>query len=53
VRVIYYFFDEESPLYALLLYGKNEQVDLTSQQKREITAMASSIKGGAKARRKQ
>ena len=22
VRVIYYFYDEESPLYALLLYGK-------------------------------
>jgi hypothetical protein len=23
VRAIYYFFDEENPLYALLLYGKN------------------------------
>jgi hypothetical protein len=29
VRVIYYFFDEDIPLYAILLYGKNEQVNLT------------------------
>ncbi len=34
VRVIYYFFDEQNPIYALLLYGKNEQVNLTPLQGR-------------------
>jgi len=53
VRVIYYFFDEENPLYALLLYGKNEQVDLTPQQKREMTTLAATIKAAARARRKK
>jgi mRNA-degrading endonuclease RelE of RelBE toxin-antitoxin system len=28
VRVIYYFFDEQNRLYALLLCGKNEQVEV-------------------------
>jgi len=27
-RVIYYYFDKDNPLYALLIYGKNEQVNL-------------------------
>jgi hypothetical protein len=52
VRVIYYFYDEENPLYAILLYGKNEQVNLTPDQKWEVAAFASTIKTAAKARRK-
>jgi hypothetical protein len=51
VRVIYYFFDEENPLYAIFLYGKNEQVNLTSAQKREVAAFAANLKAAAKARR--
>jgi hypothetical protein len=51
VRVIYYFYDEDNPLYALFLSGKNEQVNLTPEQKREITALAAAIKSSAKARR--
>jgi hypothetical protein len=51
VRVIYYFFDEENPLYAIFLYGKNEQVDLTSQQKKDVAAFAATIKTAAKVRR--
>ena len=51
VRVIYYFFDLRNPLYALLLYGKNEQVDLTGEQKRELTKLAEEIKGAARKRR--
>jgi hypothetical protein len=51
VRVIYYFFDEEHPLYAILLYGKNEQVNLTPDQMREFAAFASTIKAAAKARK--
>lgn len=52
VRVIYYFFDRQNPLYALLIYGKNEQVNLTAAQKREIAGLANLIKGEAKARRR-
>jgi DNA-binding transcriptional regulator YiaG len=32
LRVIYYLYDEENPLYAILLYGKNEQVNLTAHK---------------------
>ena len=28
-RVIYYWYSEDAPLYALLAYGKNEKTDLT------------------------
>src|SRR5665213_2902882 len=51
VRAIYYFFDKENPLYALLLYGKNEQVNLSPDQKRDISTFAASIKASAKSRR--
>jgi len=51
-RVIYYYFDKDNPLYALIIYGKNEQVNLTQEQKREIRSLAESIKTGARARRK-
>ena len=51
VRAIYYFFDDENPLYALLLYGKNEQSDLTREQKKEAAAFVARIKTAAKARR--
>jgi mRNA-degrading endonuclease RelE of RelBE toxin-antitoxin system len=52
VRVVYYFFDEENPLYAILIYGKNEQADLTPEQKKEVTGLAATIKAAAKSRRK-
>ncbi len=51
MRVIYYFFDKENPLYAIFLYGKNEQADLTSKQKREVKAFAATLKAAAKVRR--
>ena len=48
VRVIYYFFDEENPLYAIFLYGKNEQANLTPQQKREVAEFAATLESGSK-----
>lgn len=47
VRAIYYFYDENTPLYAIFLYGKNEQTDLNSTQKKEVTAFAAIIKAAA------
>ena len=51
VRVIYYFFDEENPLYAIFLYGKNEQANLTPAQKQVVAALAATLKATAKVRR--
>lgn len=51
VRVIYYFYDELNPLYAMLLYGKNEQASLSPDQKKYVTDMAAFVKSSAKARR--
>ncbi len=52
VRVIYYFYDNENPIYAIFLYGKNEQANLTPTQKKKVTAFAATIKAAAKARRR-
>jgi hypothetical protein len=45
--VIYYFYDEEMPIYALLVYGKNERADLTAGQ-RSVAAFAAAIKATRK-----
>jgi mRNA-degrading endonuclease RelE of RelBE toxin-antitoxin system len=44
VRVIYYFYDENLPIYALIIYGKNERADLTAEQRKSVAAFASAIK---------
>lgn len=31
VRVIYYFYDRNTAIYALLVYGKNERADMTAE----------------------
>ena len=50
VRVIYYFYDEEMRIYALLVYGKNERADLTVRQRRSVAAFAAAIKATRKRR---
>ena len=50
VRVIYYFYDEGMPLYALLIYGKNESADMTAEQRRSVAAFAAAIKATRKQR---
>lgn len=48
VRVIYYFCDVDVPLYALLIYGKNERSDLTAEQRKAAVAFAAAIKAQRK-----
>jgi mRNA-degrading endonuclease RelE of RelBE toxin-antitoxin system len=48
-RVIYYFFNEEFPIYMLSIYPKNQQVDLTPEQKKRLTKLAGELKAAAKA----
>jgi mRNA-degrading endonuclease RelE of RelBE toxin-antitoxin system len=43
-RVIYYYFDETMPLYALLVYPKNTKIDLTAQDKRAVFAFVTALK---------
>jgi hypothetical protein len=51
VRVIYYYFNHGMPLYAVFIYGKGEQANLTPDQKRIVAGFAAGIKEVAKARR--
>lgn len=48
VRVIYYFYDHDIPIYALLIYGKNERADLSGEQRKAVTAFAAAIKATRK-----
>ena len=43
-RVIYYVVDDDTPLYALLIYGKDERDNLTAEQKKAVQAFAAAIK---------
>jgi hypothetical protein len=38
------------PIYALLIYAKNERADLAPDERRVVAAFASSIKAGRKRR---
>jgi hypothetical protein len=44
VRVIYYYYDQDMPIYALLIYAKNERVDITPEQRRSVASFAATIK---------
>ena len=47
-RIVYYYLDEQIPLYALLAYAKSDQGDLTPDERRTVAALASAIKTAAK-----
>ncbi len=46
-RVIYDVLTESQPILALLIYGKNEQDDLSSAQRKAVAALAAEMKQGA------
>jgi len=43
-RVIYYVFNEDAPLYALLVYAKNQSTNLTPEEAKAVSAFAEAIK---------
>ena len=43
-RVIYYYLDDHTPLYALLAYPKNAKADLTGDEKRMAAQLVEAIK---------
>ena len=53
LRVIYYFYNDTAPVFLLTVYGKGEQDDLTSEQKKTLTKLAEALKAECKALRKK
>ncbi len=51
VRVIYYYYDHENPLYALVIYAKGERANLSPEDKKAVAAFAQAIKTMARAKR--
>ena len=49
-RVIHYFVPEDGPLYALLLYAKAEQADMSPAQRKVAASVVAAVKGDLKAR---
>jgi mRNA-degrading endonuclease RelE of RelBE toxin-antitoxin system len=45
-RVIYYVLTDDEPILALLLYGKNEQSDLSPAQRKVVVGLATQMKRG-------
>jgi len=43
-RIIYYWYSEDAPLYALLVYAKNRKTDLTPDEAKAVSALAKAIK---------
>ena len=53
VRVIYYYLEDDLPLYALLVYGKGEKTELSGGERDAVAKMAASIKAAWKVKRKR
>jgi hypothetical protein len=49
-RIVYYYLDASLPLYALLAYAKNDQGDLTPDERRSVAGIAAAIKAARKDR---
>lgn len=43
-RVIYYWYSDDAPIYALLAYSKNEKTDLSPNEAKAVAAFAKAIK---------
>lgn len=50
-RVIYYFLDEDMPVYALLVYPKAAKTDLTPEEKRAVRLLAAELKSARREER--
>ena len=50
-RVVYYYLDDDIPLYALLAYAKAARTDLTPEERRTVATLAARIKTEARSNR--
>jgi hypothetical protein len=53
VRVIYFYYDPDSPLYLLMVYAKAEREDLTPDEKKAVRKLTVVLKTAAQNRRPQ
>lgn len=51
-RIIYYFYDDDAPVFLLTVYGKGEKEDLNPEQKKQISALAQILKSECKLARR-
>lgn len=49
-RIIYYWYSDDAPIYALLAYGKNEKVDLKPEEAKAVAAFAKAIKAAIRSK---
>ena len=50
-RTVYFYYDEDAPIYAILVYGKGRQVDLTPKQRKSAASFVDALKKAIRARR--
>lgn len=51
IRVIYFYYDETAPIYLLLAYPKNVSDDLSSEDKKALSAVTAKIKAALQKKR--
>jgi hypothetical protein len=44
VRVIYFYHNEQMPIFLLLIYAKARREDMTPDQKRQVTGLATALR---------
>ncbi len=44
VRVVYFYHNQQMPLFLLLVYAKSQRVDMTADEKKIVRAMAMTLK---------
>jgi len=50
-RIIYYYYSEHAPIYALLAYGKGRKADLSPQEAKAVASFARLIKATERGKR--
>lgn len=49
-RIIYYYLDDQMPVYALLVYAKNTKADMTPDEKKAVRSLTAALKTAKKER---
>ena len=52
VRVIYYYYDQEAPVFLITAFAKNEKEDLSAEDRKYLTALTENLKSELKTKRR-
>lgn len=52
VRIIYYYYDQQSPVYLITAFAKNEKENLTNEDKKILAALTAQLKEEIKNRKR-